>query len=152
MMPEMDDDKGTGLVLVNTEKGRQSLDWSKVTYKESNIEKASKYNAGLSPLTNPHPKRTEFFARLDKCESVTELINKSLRPPFAKRVRITLGRYKQLVKHLIKNLTGGGEAGNMALYRPDTIPSISSNATVTTITFRNKQKGWKSYSIEINLN
>ncbi len=46
-MPEMDDDKGTSLVLVNTERGCQALDWSKVTSKESSIEAASKYNVGL---------------------------------------------------------------------------------------------------------
>ena len=94
-MPEMDDDKGTSLVLVNTKRGRQALDWSKVTSKESNIEVASKYNAGLSSLTKPHPKRSEFFANLDTAECETDLINKSLRPTFRRRIRITLKRYGQ---------------------------------------------------------
>ena len=106
-MPEMDDDKGTGLVLVNTEKGRKVLDWSKVTYKESCVEVASKYNGGLSSLTKPHPKRTEFFALLDTSSSVIDLINKCLRPSFKKRIRMLLGRFKRLIKRMLQTLVGG---------------------------------------------
>lgn len=107
-MPEMDDDKGTGLVLVNTEKGRNALNWSKVTKKESSIEVASKYNGGLSSLTKPHPKRADFFVALDESSSVIDLIDKSLRPPFKSRVRMALRRYKQLIKSALKKLIGGG--------------------------------------------
>lgn len=107
-MPEMDDDKGTGLVLVNTEKGRNALNWSKVTKKESSIEVASKYNGGLSSLTKPHPKRADFFAALEESSSVIDLIDKSLRPPFKSRVRMALRRYKQLIKRALKKLIGGG--------------------------------------------
>ena len=106
-MPEMDDDKGTGLLLVNTEKGRQTLDWSKVTKKESSIEVASKYNGGLSSITKPHPKRTDFFAALDVSPSVIDLIDKSLRPSFKSRIRMSLRRYKQLIKRVLKKLMGG---------------------------------------------
>lgn len=108
-IPHMDDDKGTGLVLVNTEKGRQALDWSKVTMKESSIEVASKYNGGLSSLTKPHPKRTEFFAALDTSSSVISLIDNCLRPPFKRRVRIALGGYKRHLLDILKNLAGGGQ-------------------------------------------
>lgn len=106
-MPEMDDDKGTGLVLVNTEKGCQALDWSKVTKKESSVEVASKYNGGLSSITKPHPKRSDFFAALDASPSVIDLIDKSLRPSFMIRIRMSLRRYKQLIKRTLKKLMGG---------------------------------------------
>lgn len=107
-MPEMDDDKGTGLVLVNTDKGRQALDWSKVIMKESSIEVASKYNAGLSSLTKPHPKRKEFFAALDASPNVINLIDKSLRPTFKKRLRMALRNYKRLIKKTLSTLVEGG--------------------------------------------
>ena len=107
-MPEMDDDKGTGLVLVNTDKGRQALDWSKVTQKESSVEVASKYNGGLSSITKPHPKRAEFFAALDASPSVIDLIDKSLRPSFKSRIRLSLRRFKQLIKRVLTKLIGGG--------------------------------------------
>lgn len=107
-MPEMDDDKGTGLVLVNTDKGRQALDWSKVTKKESSVGVASKYNKGMSSLTKPHPNRAKFFQALDASPSVIDLIDKSLRPTLKRRVRMKLSRIKQLIKQMLNNRTGGG--------------------------------------------
>ena len=157
-MPEMDDDKGTGLVLVNTEKGRNALDWNKVTYKESSVEVASKHNPGLSSMTKLYPKRGEFFANLDTSDSVIDLIEKSLRPTLIKRVRITLGRLKQQVKKMMKNLTGGGK-NNLThqnlpctqISQPDFVPSMPQDTKISAITFRNKQHGWKSYRMEITL-
>lgn len=150
-MPEMDDDKGTGLVLVNTEKGRQALDWSKVTMKESSIKVASKYNGGLSSQTKPHPKRTEFFEALDTSSSVISLIDKSLRPPFKRRIRIAIGRFKQLIKRLLVNLTGGGKTNEQIILPVSDIPECPSDAKILNITFRNKLHGWKSYRMEINI-
>ena len=155
-MPEMDDDKGTGLVLVNTEKGHQTLDWSNVTKKESSVEVASKYNGGLSSITKPHPKRAEFFAALDASPSVIDLIDKSLRPSFKSRIRMSLRRYKQLIKRALKKLIGGGKY-NLAhqslstaqISQLDDIPSIPQESKISAITFRNKQNGWKSYRMEI---
>ena len=155
-MPEMDDDKGTGLVLVNTDKGRQALDWSKVTQKESSIEVASKYNGGLSSITKPHPKLAEFFDALDASPSVIDLIDKSLRPSFKSRIRMSLRRYKQQIKRVLKKLIGGGKY-NLAhptlhpcqIYQSDFVPSIPQDTKISAITFRNKQNGWKSYQMEI---
>ena len=157
-MPEMDDDKGTGLVLVNTDKGGQALDWSKVTQKESSAEVASKYNGGLSSITKPHPKRAEFFAALDASPSVIDLIDKSLRPSFKSRIRLSLRRYKQLIKRLLTKLIGGGKY-NLAhqnlpypqISQSDYVPSMPQDTKISAITFRNKQNGWKSYRMEIIL-
>ena len=155
-MPEMDDDKGTGLVLVNTDKGRQALDWSKVTKKESSVEVASKYNGGLSSITKPHPKRTDFFAALDASPSVIDLIDKSLRPSFKSRIRLSLRRYKQLIKRVLKKLIGGGKfyLAHQTLPCPqnsqsDFVPFMPQDTKISAITFRNKQHGWKSYRMEI---
>lgn len=98
--PEMDDDKGTGLVLVNTEKGSAILDWSKVLCVKSTIMQASKYNGGLSSHTRPHPKREAFFSNLDKNDSVIALINSTLRPHL-------LVRAKQLAKKCILLIYSG---------------------------------------------
>ena len=93
--------------MVNTDKGHQALDWSKVTNKESSLEVASKYNGGLSSITKPHPKRAEFFASLDASPSVIDLIDKSLRPSFKHRIRLALRRYKQQIKRVLKKLLEG---------------------------------------------
>ena len=54
-------------------------------------------------------------------------------------------------KENTKIYNGGGktEIAN----RPEivSIPQISENASVDSITFRNKYKGWKSYRIEIKI-
>lgn len=157
-MPEMDDDKGTGLVLVNTGKGRNALDWSKVTKKESSIEVASKNNGGLSSLTTPHPKRENFFAALDESSSVIDLINKSLRPPFKIRARMVLRRYQQLIKRALKKIIGGGKdnlnrqpLSTTQISQSYSIPSLPLNTKISDITFRNKQNGWKSYRMEIRI-
>ena len=150
-IPDMDDDKGTGLVLVNTEKGRQALDWSKVTMKESSIEVASKYNGGLSSLNKPHPKREEFFAALDTFPSVINLIDKSLRPPFRKRVRMALRHCKRLIKGLLSSLAGGGNNEKLISNDVGIMNSIPYDSKIRSINFRNKQNGWKSYRMEIKI-
>ena len=150
-MPEMDDDKGTGLVLVNTDKGRQALDWSKVTQKESSIEVASKYNGGLSSITKPHPKLAEFFDALDASPSVIDLIDKSLRPSFKSRIKLSLRRYKQLIKRALEKLIGRAHQTLPCsqISQSDFVPSMPQDTKISAITFRNKQNGWKSYQMEI---
>ena len=152
-MPEMDDDKGTGLVLVNTDKGRQALDWSKVTQKESSIEVASKYNGGLSSITKPHPKLAEFFDALDASPSVIDLIDKSLRPSFKSRIKLSLRRYKQLIKRALEKLIGRAHQTLPCsqISQSDFVPSMPQDTKISAITFRNKQNGWKSYRMEIIL-
>lgn len=59
--PQMDDDKGVSLVLINTEKGEKlinSIDLNKV---ECCYSDALRYNAGLRENTTFHKKREEFF-------------------------------------------------------------------------------------------
>ena len=153
----MDDDKGTGLVLVNTDKGRQALDWSKVTKKESSVEVASKYNGGLSSITKPHPKRSDFFAALDASPSVIDLIDKSLRLSLKHRIRLALKRYKQQIKKILKKLRGGKyklahrTLPHRQISQSDHVPSIPKDTKISAITFRNKQNGWKSYRMEIKI-
>lgn len=105
--PEIDDDKGTGLVLINTEKGNEALDWSRLDYVEATLNEARSYNGGFSPYTNPHPKRTQFFEKLDSAESVIDLINLSLKPSFKQCVKIQLRKCKQAVLGMLKNENGG---------------------------------------------
>ncbi|MGN0233771.1 MAG: Coenzyme F420 hydrogenase/dehydrogenase, beta subunit C-terminal domain [Bacteroidaceae bacterium] len=107
-MPHMDDDKGTGLVIVYSERGRAALDWNKVCCQESSIEIASKYNGGFFPKLRPHPKREEFFAKLDTSSSIIDLISKCLRPSLYRRARHQVWCCKQLVKRLLKGPIGGG--------------------------------------------
>lgn len=90
--PQMDDDKGTGLVLINTEKGLKAFDLSKVNWHEEEYEEAQKYNPALEKSVSVHPKREFFFKNLDKSTSVVKLIEKQLRPSLLVRVRRKIKR------------------------------------------------------------
>lgn len=107
-IPEMDDDKGTGLILVNTKKGELSLDWDKVAAVDSFYEIAAKYNAGLSSYTKMHPKRKQFFDELDSAKSVVCLMDKFLKLTPKQRLKLRIKATKSSIKSLVTSILGGG--------------------------------------------
>lgn len=106
-IPDMDDDKGTGLVLVNTNKGQASLDWRNITFKETTAETAIRHNPAYLRSVAAHPKREVFFNRLAEADSVNSLIVDCLRPTLKQRLRMTLSLCKQLIKKMLKFVIGG---------------------------------------------
>lgn len=66
--PEMDDDKGTSVVLLNTEHGVDLFNSisDKINQCESKVEYAIAGNPCIVRSSKQHPKRAEFFASLDK--------------------------------------------------------------------------------------
>ena len=66
--PEMDDDKGTSLVIVNSEKGKQIFEQikDKIIYKQVDFEEAIRYNPSMTKSVKPDPNREKFFENLDK--------------------------------------------------------------------------------------
>ncbi len=75
--PEMDDDKGTSVVLLNTERGEKLFGEISLQVRScgSKLEMAIAGNPCLVRSSKPHPKRAEFFAELDS-KSFDELIRK----------------------------------------------------------------------------
>ena len=66
--PQMDDNKGTSAVLLNTFHGEElfySIS-SKIVQCDSSIEKATLENPCISKSTKQHAKRAEFFTNLDR--------------------------------------------------------------------------------------
>lgn len=73
---QMDDDKGTGLVIVHTDKGKEAYP-KELTISESySFNKAAKRNGGLTTCPTPHPKRALFFSELDKTPNLDSLIQR----------------------------------------------------------------------------
>ncbi len=66
--PEMDDDKGTSLVIVNSEKGKQIFEQikDKIIYKQVDFEEAIRYNPSMTKSVKPDYNRKKFFENLDK--------------------------------------------------------------------------------------
>lgn len=70
--PAIDDDKGVGLVLVNTAKGEQCLDEEKVNLIETSYEEACAGNPSLSHSSRPHTNRDYFFYHIKRGRSMSE--------------------------------------------------------------------------------
>ena len=66
--PQMDDNKGTSVVLLNTTPGSMLFESvaDKVVQCDSTVENAIAGNPCIVRSSTPHPKRAEFFADLDK--------------------------------------------------------------------------------------
>lgn len=67
--PEMDDDKGTSVVLLNTEHGKILFESVAINliYCDSKVEYAIEGNPCIVRSSKRHPKRAEFFTNLDDC-------------------------------------------------------------------------------------
>ncbi|MBR2212466.1 MAG: Coenzyme F420 hydrogenase/dehydrogenase, beta subunit C-terminal domain [Fibrobacter sp.] len=101
--PEMNDNKGTSVVLLNTTPGSMLFESvaDKVVQCDSKVENAIAGNPCIVRSSKPHPKRAEFFANLDKY-TLDQLIK--MYCPFPSplkrvylRVRGLLGRVKRKV-------------------------------------------------------
>ena len=101
--PEMNDNKGTSVVLLNTAHGNELFCSvaDKVTQCDSKVEYAIAGNPCIVRSCKPHPKRAEFFANLDRY-TLDQLIK--MYCPFPSplkrvyiRVRGLLGRIKRKV-------------------------------------------------------
>lgn len=80
--PEMDDNKGISLILLHTKKA-QTI-WDQLSKQAEAIELNSKIAVSQNPsiLTSSiaHPKRAEFFNKINGSHSVSKLISKCIQP------------------------------------------------------------------------
>lgn len=111
---QMDDNKGTSVILLNTEHGKTFFDSVSNDIKqcESKLDYAIEGNPSIIQSTQPHPKRNDFFESLDQ-NSLKQLIKKyKIKQPFYKTflsiIIITLWNlYQKILKRKIftqKNL------------------------------------------------
>ena len=92
-LPDMDDDLGTSLVLVNSEKGAVAFERIAGGIKrcESSFEHACKTNPAIVRPTKSHRNRDGFFKQIRKAP-FDKVVNGLLRPPFMLRLRTFVGR------------------------------------------------------------
>lgn len=67
MMPEMDDDKGTSLVIVNSEKGEALFQYikGKLVCEKADLTEAIKFNPSMVSSVRYNPNRKNFFTDID---------------------------------------------------------------------------------------
>lgn len=101
-MPELDDDRGTSIVLINSEKGRQM--WLQIAEqtcsRQGDPEIILQYNSVYRKSVAEHPGRARFFASLAQGASMKELAKLS-RKPLHRRV-LSFG--KRALKFLLKKI------------------------------------------------
>lgn len=101
--PEFDDDKGVGLVLVNTQKGKVYFDKLGMVVHKSSLGIAQKHNGGFNEHTKAHPKRSLFFAMISGGKTIKEAVDICLQISFSSKI---LNIIKRLLKKMVKKVFG----------------------------------------------
>lgn len=96
VMPELFDDKGTSLVLVNSKKGEELFRAvaDRLVTKPADLSQAIRFNPSYERSAAMNPKRQSFFRNLDK-KDIAALLRANTRDPIFVRL-------KGLVKRLLK--------------------------------------------------
>lgn len=153
LFPNMDDDKGTGLVFINTDKGQTALDFAQMNVAETTYECIKPLNPACYRSPKVHPKREDFFARLDH-ENVIELIKDLTRPTIRQSIRMILSRCKSALIRIVRNLIGGGKissSNEQKNIERETVLQTLQHPQIMSINFRCKRHGWKTYNMEIRI-
>ena len=100
--PKYDDDKGCGLIFINTEKGGDIYRRMDVCSKEKMFKDCIKYNSAYYQSSNPHPNRQRFFEGFDKVECVSAYIDAMLRLSFGKVIVKKIKTYYSALLRRIK--------------------------------------------------
>lgn len=97
---EMNDDKGTSLVIVNSVKGNQLFEKIKqnTIYKEEDFEEAIKYNPNMINSAKMHKNREKFFKELENT-NLEFLVKKYTKKSLYKKI---LGKTKRIIKKIIQ--------------------------------------------------
>ncbi len=108
--PHLDDDRGTSLILVNTEKGDQLVQAcsNELEMHKSDVSAASRENPSLTGPSKPNKLREKFFSEMESHkDDFAVLQSKFLRPP--SKSGLLLKKYagfpKRLLKRVYKKLT-----------------------------------------------
>lgn len=101
ILPELDDNKGTSLVIINSQKGQELFNSIKknTIYKEVNLDDAIKYNPSMITSVKEDKNREKFFENLDKM-NFDELVKKyTYKPNIFRKI---IGKIKRMMKKVIK--------------------------------------------------
>lgn len=98
--PAFDDDKGVGLVMVNTSKGKTIYDLLSKDDIEVSYEQGFSSNPSLEHSCAEPKQKTEFWSRYPKegTTCIMPIVN-TMRPPFASRCGLLV---KQIIKRIIR--------------------------------------------------
>lgn len=101
ILPKMDDDKGTSLIVIHSEKGKQLFDKLSeiMILNEVDLNEAIKYNPSMISSVKYNEKRKDFFLELNSGEELINLIKRYTKVSFKRRVK---NKIKSIIKRLIR--------------------------------------------------
>lgn len=92
VIPDFDDDKGTSLIMVHTEKGKQILEKvNGIILKSIDLNEAVKYNTSAYKSVKKPSKREAFLAQLTD-ENFEKKVNEFCRPSLKNRIKKIIKR------------------------------------------------------------
>ncbi len=98
LMPDFDDDKGVGLVLLNTRKGEEIFQALDMEVRTSTVDVVRTFNPAYCRSANQHPKREEFFRMYSEGVGVSEVVKRCLEVSFSVRL---IHKVKRVIKNLL---------------------------------------------------
>ncbi|MBM6673382.1 Coenzyme F420 hydrogenase/dehydrogenase, beta subunit C-terminal domain [Marseilla massiliensis] len=101
LMPDFDDDKGVGLVLLNTDKGKAVFDTLDMEVRVSSLSDAQRFNGGFKEDVKMHPKHNLFFKRFVDYRNLAELIERTVHKSL---YRIAKRKIKNIIKKVFVQL------------------------------------------------
>ena len=103
MLPDMDDDKGTSLLLVHSEKGQKMLETVSSDIRLVSVEPsvAEKYNPAVTMSVEPSPKREAFLNDV-KSGDFDEVAYMYTKPTLKQRYIAFLSMVKRIIKRVLK--------------------------------------------------
>ena len=149
--PEMDDDKGTSLVFLNSEKASSLIDFSRVKSAFTTYETIKPLNPACYRSPIVHPKRQEFFDKLDN-QNLFKLIEDCTKPTMKQRFYNLIIICKSLLNSTLRTFMcmWGGQYVITNVSNGDYMLTYNLSKVIS-INFRNKKMGWKGYHLEIRM-
>ena len=97
--PAFDDDKGCGVVFLNSAKGKELYSRINTVSKEKQFDEATCCNPAYYRSCTPHPNRKKFFNGLEKTKNLSAYIFRMQQPSFARRAK---NKIKRIIKAALR--------------------------------------------------
>lgn len=95
VMEDFDDDKGVGLVLLNTSKALNLFPLLNMECRETSLDTVCHMNGGFKEKISVHPKRDYFYRQIARDKNFTETVESCLRIPLKNRA---ISYLKRIIK------------------------------------------------------
>ena len=102
LQPEMDDNKGTSLLMIHTEKGREIWEGIKrdISYKEADLEGAVEANVCIVRSCSKNPDREIFFKKIRAGEDFSDVVKELTKES-------AWDKFREKAKRKVRSVIGG---------------------------------------------